>query len=205
MSQATRTRGLITLAVLLTAAIALGLLLSRDDAPAYELTTLRALDELGGGFAFLPLEEARERIAGGGGGYTFVDLRSPDVFSKGHLGGAINIPMYQLLEPGTLHRLEDSRMTYVLYGEEWSVGASACALLRQLGLKNIQALQGCYHTYSSGATSPMPEGPRYDFRAVFEEVGLAERGTMTAPPKTETPQKVILPQKRVTRGAGEGC
>jgi rhodanese-related sulfurtransferase len=204
MSHNTRTSGLIIVAVLFTAVIALGLILSRDDDPEYEMSTTQALEQLGENFAFLSLEEARELRATDALGYTFIDLRSPDVFGKGHIEGAVNIPIYHLLDPATLDRFQDTGTTFVLYGQDISVGAGACALLRQLGIANIQALQGCYGTYSSGAPSPVAEAANFDYQAVFDEVGTEERGNRTAAP-VEAPQNIILPTKRATKVASEGC
>ena len=91
-----------------------------------------------------------------------IDLRTRDEFGKGHIDGAVNIPLHHLLDPGTLDRFQDAETTYVLYGEDISAGARACALLRQLGLSNIQALQGCYGTYTSGVPSPVAEAAAFE-------------------------------------------
>ena len=204
MSQKSRTRGLIIVATLLTAVIAISLLFYRDDEPEYELSTAQALEQLGDNFAFLSLEKAHELQSTGAAGYTFIDLRTRDEFGKGHIDGAVNIPLHHLLDPGTLDRFQDAETTYVLYGEDISAGARACALLRQLGLSNIQALQGCYGTYTSGVPSPVAEAAAFDYQAVFDEVGTEERGNRAAAP-VEAPKNIVLPTKRATKGASEGC
>lgn len=204
MSHATRTRGLIIVTVLLTAVIGLGLLPYNANELDYEISTTEAVDVLGHSLTFLSLEKARELQAKAATDHVFIDLRSPDLFSKGHLKEAVNIPLHRLLEPAVVERFQDPTFTYVLYGEDIAEGAAACALLQQVGLTNVQALQGGYRTYSSGQPSPLAEAAQYDYQAVFERVGVEERGNLMAPP-AEAPKKLILPTKRVAKPVSEGC
>jgi rhodanese-related sulfurtransferase len=204
MNQATRTRGLILITVLLAAVILLGLFFRKNDQVEYELSTDASLQLLLEEEPFVSLDDAYMLLSGEASNTVFIDLRSPDVFNKGHMDDAVNIPIHNLLEPSTLERLEDST-SYVLYGNSASEGAGAWALLRQLGYTNVKALQGTYEGYMNGDPSELVDAAEYEFQAVFDQVATQEKGKILPVKEKEVPKKIVLPKKKVEEPALEGC
>jgi rhodanese-related sulfurtransferase len=59
---------------------------------------------------------------------TFLDLRSPDQFSQGHVEGAINIPYAELWTFDNLEKLNKSRDIVIIYDNPVVAGAFALTL-----------------------------------------------------------------------------
>ncbi len=204
MKQSTRTRGLILLTVFLAAVIILGLIFRKNNHAEYQLSTDASLALLLEEEPFVSLDDAYVLLSNEESNAVFVDLRSPDVFGKGHFENAVNIPIHHLLDPSTLERLEDST-TFVLYGENASQAGGAWALLRQMGFTNIKALQGSYEAYLDGAPSELVNSAEYDFQTIFDQVATAEKGKVLPVEEKEPPKKVVLPKKKAEKPVSEGC
>jgi rhodanese-related sulfurtransferase len=205
MNQTTRTRGLILITVVLAAVIVLGLFFRKNDDAEYELSTDASLQLLLEEEPFVSLDDAYILLSGEDSSTVFIDLRSPDVFNKGHMENAVNIPIHNLLEPSTLERLQDTTNHFILYANSASEGAGAWALLRQLGYTNIKVLQGTYEGYMNGEPSELVDAAEYEFKAVFDQVATQEKGKVLPVKEKEAPQKVVLPKKKVDEPVLEGC
>jgi len=62
----------------------------------------------------------------------FVDVRSPAEFARGHLDGAVNLPLDELLQR-ILAVAPDRHRALVLYCASGARSAHGCALLQRLG------------------------------------------------------------------------
>jgi rhodanese-related sulfurtransferase len=142
----------------------------------------------------------------------FVDLRSPGEFQKGHIEGAVNIPLSSILEEENLEffRNLDSANTAILYGTDQLQASGPWMILRQLGISNIKMLKGGYNYYSTHSLdiSEMPEtpsymieAPQYDYAQIVEETpGI---GDVTV--ETEGPEQVIPVRRKKTQRVAGGC
>ena len=92
----------------------------------------------------LGVDEYLELLAQHGDRTVIIDTRPPSLYAKGHLPGAINIPLPQI-KAGDPRLIEAER--YVVYGKGWDdvVSPAAAKKMLVLGYSNV-----------------------YDFRAGFE-------------------------------------
>ena len=78
-------------------------------------------------------------------GKQLIDIRTEEFFLKGHVGGAINLPIRQLLDVESLETFDDlleSGKTAVLVGNNELQATSPLFLLRQMGYTNLKLLRG---------------------------------------------------------------
>ena len=107
-------------------------------------------------FARISQEDAYKLFVAGKA--TFIDVRSNEQFSYGHIRGALNIPRSQIISrfrevtPGT------TVITYCACGAEESSGVAA-ANLTSHGVKNVFALKGGWASWKS-ARRPIAAGPK---------------------------------------------
>jgi len=72
-----------------------------------------------------------------------VDVRRETEFADGHLKDAVNIPLNEMTDPGSMANIEDSQNVYVhCAGGYRSVIASS--LLKRQGIHNIRNVLGGY-------------------------------------------------------------
>ncbi len=136
--------------------------------------------------------------------YTFVDVRPASEYAKGHLEGAINIPLQNLLDEESREFFSQSSKAIVVYGKDEAEANGPFMLLRQLGYENVKLLEGGYQ-YQQAPDSVQylpPEQPHYDFAAIMaqaiEEDRREEEATRPKPapqPVVKAP-KEIIPQKK---------
>jgi rhodanese-related sulfurtransferase len=150
-----------------------------------------------------------------------IDVRPPAVFEIGHLNGAVNIPLPNLLEPASLKLFNERKTTHVLVGADEREANSAWMMLRQLGFENLRVLQGGMD-YIQGDSATLAGQPadaevaRYDFKTMWQQAADREkqeveiRKPVPAPLPAQRPAKTIVPQKKKTEPAApvkeeEGC
>lgn len=79
------------------------------------------------------------------GGKQLVDIRSADLFSRGHAENAINIPARQILDEESVKffsQLKEEGKPVVLYGSSELQATAPWLLLQQLGYSNVLRLKG---------------------------------------------------------------
>ncbi len=149
--------------------------------------------------------EVRTALQRGDASIVLIDLRSPAEYIIGHLKGAVNIPLFDLLEKKNLEMLADTSRTFVFYGGDEVQGCGPWMLLRQLGYKNVKVMLGGYDFYVTG--KPMPkevegkcfdEHPRYDYASYF-------KGNKGISPSRKAPPKVVVPRRKKKVTASGGC
>lgn len=142
-----------------------------------------------------------------------VDLRPVAEFEKGHLDGARNIPLPQLLEAENLDLLHNNQPV-VLLAESVSLASGPRLLLTQLGFKNIKILAvPAYPAPNTTADEIAPETARYDFASIFKQATERHAKELEAgKPKPALPnagKKAVIPEKKPAPKAGgaeeEGC
>jgi len=97
------------------------------------------------------VHDLKSRLEWGEPGLTIIDVRSRDVYNQGHITGAIDFPMEELVEL-TQKNYETNRDIYV-YGASDQETAEAARALRQAGFKNIAELKGGLEAWKAIAGS----------------------------------------------------
>ncbi|WP_297366540.1 rhodanese-like domain-containing protein [Acidocella sp.] len=119
----------------------------------------------------------KARILAARGDFTLIDIRAPDEFAAGHIQGAVNLTVPELLSPDEVVKLRRLPQV-ILYGTDSSAAAQAAVLLRLSGVAAMalsggvqawastlqaapadqaaitRALNGCPETMPGAATSP---------------------------------------------------
>jgi rhodanese-related sulfurtransferase len=85
-----------------------------------------------------------------------VDVREPDEFTAGHIDGAINLPLRQILE--NLDKLPNSKSAPILlYCHSQKRATHALVVLHELGYLKVFNLEGGYAAYEDWMNSnPLP-------------------------------------------------
>jgi rhodanese-related sulfurtransferase len=89
---------------------------------------------------------------------TFIDVRSNEQFTLGHIKGAVNIPRSQVL--GRFNEIVPGKtvITYCACGAEEASGVAASSLISH-GVKNVFALKGGWKEWKSSG-HPFAAGPK---------------------------------------------
>ena len=144
---------------------------------------------------------------------TFVDLRSPMDFGRGHLTDAINIPLADLLDDESISLFSNSE-NIVLYGSDVFEASGPAMLLTQIGLENIRVLNTGYDGYAKASNIPSTELARYDYALVFQKAVKQHEKEIKAgtrpviKPRPQAPKKSIKPKpkpKKEVVEEEEGC
>lgn len=89
---------------------------------------------------------------------TFIDVRSNEQFSFGHIKGAVSIPRSQILGRFSEVLPGKTIITYCACGAEEASGVAAANLMSH-GVKNVFALKGGWTEWKS-AGRPIAAGPK---------------------------------------------
>jgi rhodanese-related sulfurtransferase len=141
--------------------------------------------------------------------YQFIDLRSSKEFLKGHIKGAIHIPLHKLLDSEYKKILNQSSKINILYYSDQCGACGPWMILTQLGYKNNKVLAGGYDYVKSNiidSYSPMSgdflmEKPKYDYAKIVSETAGASVGKSN--PTTSAPTGTPVVKKK--KGVGGGC
>ena len=141
--------------------------------------------------------------------YQFIDLRSSQDFLKGHLKGAIHIPLHKLLDPQNKKILNQNKKINILYYSDQCGACGPWMILTQLGYKNNKVLAGGYDYVKShiiDSYSPMSgdfsmEKPKYDYAKIISETAGVSVGKSSSTQSSPTG----APQVKKKKGSGGGC
>jgi rhodanese-related sulfurtransferase len=145
-------------------------------------------------------------------GYVLLDLRSPYDYIKGHIKGAVNMPVNSILDKGNIELFKQyakDSINVIIYGKDQLEANGPWMILKQMGYDNIQILMGGYHYFTTGPLDiyDMPEvpaylveEPAYDFYGIMEEMGSADFAGGTDEAQTE----VVIPTRRKKESVVEG-
>jgi rhodanese-related sulfurtransferase len=116
---------------------------SASTAPTVDAKRLADLDaflsSLPEGFYSVKAPDLNTEIASGEG-LIIVDIRTPQEFAEGHIEGALNIPVTELL--ANLSQLPDKAAKIVVLCKSGHRGAMALMALRMLGYSDVRNLAG---------------------------------------------------------------
>lgn len=143
---------------------------------------------------------------------SFIDLRSPGEFVKGHIDGAVNIPQNSILQEDNLEffRSLDSTHLVVIYGHDQVQASGPWMILKQLGIDNIKMLKGGYSYYSTSSLniSELPDTPEYMIEVPqcdYNEVMAQTPGMGDVTTETEGPKEIVPVRREKKKAVAGGC
>lgn len=200
--------------VLFVLVIIIGFFTLRKPVLSFTMDTETALIQMKSGSALLTADQALRAIQKKETGFLFIDTRDPYEFVKGHITGAANITIQELLKKDNLKKfrraLQDS-VKVVLYGNDESSVNGAVQILRQSGYSNIMDLEGGYPAYQNlregGKQDSIPrfkaEARWYDYQSFLKKANAGTNPVSTQQPVNKAPQKKVIPKPSASKG--EGC
>ena len=74
-----------------------------------------------------------------------LDVRKENEFAEGHLQGAMNLPLSEMIDPGTMANIEDGHNLYVHCAGGYR-SVIACSLLKRQGIHNLRNIAGGWNS-----------------------------------------------------------
>ena len=142
--------------------------------------------------------------------YRFIDIRTPHDFLNGHIPGAINIPIHQILNDDVKNVLRQDEKINIIYGNHHREACAPYLLLKQIGYKNNSIMLGGFtffekyvlDAYKPNADNCLDEKAIFDYKKIMNSAKSTGSNTNTSEtPKTEAPVKK---KKKVAEEEG-GC
>lgn len=192
-------------AILFVVLIVISAISLRSDGLKYQLTANETLDLLNQNPAEMTKEDVQMLLDNPNSAVKFIDIRENGTFQKGHLPGATNIPVANLLDPEYKSFLKDTTHLLVLYGRNKVQAYGPCVLFQRMGMNHVKYIPGSYDSLND--TFAFSDSPRYDYQKVFNESQKAVRAATTEPVVTK-PKKINLlpkPVRKVVVEEEEGC
>lgn len=82
-----------------------------------------------------------------------LDVRSPQEFIKGHIEGAINLPLSELNEPAVIEKLGEAYPGVLVYCESGRRSFAASAMLANMGYGNVHSLDYGINSWPFGVVA----------------------------------------------------
>jgi rhodanese-related sulfurtransferase len=98
----------------------------------------------------IPLEQAKEKFYSNSA--VFIDARSPELYQKGHIQGARNLPLAefdQLSEKVFMEFPEDTPIVTYCDGEDCILSAELALKLKEIGYGNVRVLHNGWSVWKS--------------------------------------------------------
>lgn len=114
----------------------------------HDLLTEKRLRELEEMVCEISSEELQAKLAGDET-FKLVEVSAPEHFEKGHLQGAINIPLQALKETALKNFQKFQQMVIYCQEASSSVGTVAARLLQDSGFSNVLLLKGGKETWQA--------------------------------------------------------
>lgn len=145
--------------------------------------------------------------------YQLIDIRPPGAFAKGHIDGAENIPLAQLLQRDTIDELPGDKLV-IIYSNGSSHAAQAWLVLKTAGFDSYM-LEGGFNYWNKvimNPTAPSADAPddeilRYKTRLAVKNYFGGGAGPTAAPaiaPDPKTRKKIIIKRPRKKKKL-KGC
>jgi 3-mercaptopyruvate sulfurtransferase SseA len=141
-------------------------------------------------------------------GYQFVDLRSPQEFIKGHIPGAVNIPVHRLLDPEFTPIWADTATIHILYSDKHSRACAPWMLLQQMGYSSSRIMIGGYAMVKDNildrnnvmSVNASDEEARYDFAKIVAQTSGGASGAAPA-----AAPAAVAPKAKKSKAVSGGC
>jgi rhodanese-related sulfurtransferase len=177
----------------------------------YKLSPKDLLEHVNSGMQYFTPDEVAHMVVTKDPSLVLIDVRAETEYEKFHLPGAINIPLFSLLDENWKDYVDQDLRYNVFYSNGTVNANQAWMLTRQLGYQNNYVLQGGLNYWvesimnptKPGSTSPNEEIAKYDFRkGAGQALGggaVMESSSQVAP---ELPR--IAPRAKKKKAQG-GC
>lgn len=142
-----KTNRLTITVIIIVLVIITGLITFRRPDVKYTLSPAESLNLLNDSALLISPEEALSLLTDSSGKTVFVDVRNSIAFERGHVKGAVNIPVRELfsMENKSFFReAVHSGQTLVMYGETQQQASGPWLMLQQTGIKNAKLYTGNY-------------------------------------------------------------
>lgn len=194
-------------ALLFVAVIGVGLVSLKTNELKYELSPGETLALMASKPMEMTKEEALQLLENPGPSVKFIDIRDADKYLKGHVEGALNIPVPNLTQPDNLALLKNTAHTLVLYGQDKAQAYGPWLLFQQMGMAHIKFIPGGYDDRTGAFIFPDPSP--YDYKKILDESRQATQSPAPEPakPAVSKPKKAIAPSppKKAAAKEEEGC
>lgn len=136
--------------------------------------------------------------------FLIVDLRQADVFEKGHLPGAVNIPMNELLNRQHRSKLNAARQI-LLYANEQHLALAAQVLLTSQGYDQAKVIPGSYESIRQFALDDFQPAKAFynDDKARFDYPRFMS--VKAVQPAQQSPARPEVPQVEDSTPVAGGC
>jgi rhodanese-related sulfurtransferase len=177
----------------------------------YKLSPADLLEHVNSGMQYFTPDEVAHMVVTKDPSLVLIDVRAETEYEKFHLPGAINIPLFSLLDENWKDYVDQDLRYNVFYSNGTVNANQAWMLTRQLGYQNNYVLQGGLNYWvesimnptKPAATSPNEEIAKYDFRkGAGQALGggaVVESSSQAAP---DLPKIAPRPKKKRVEG---GC
>lgn len=164
-------------AILFFAVIVVAFLLMPAPKKTFVLSQEETLSTILNGMNIIQAETIKEIIDTQNQDYQFIDLRNPKEFELGHLSGAINIPVHELLNPENESVLNPKTKTNILYGNNVEDACAPYLILIQLKYNKNSIMLGGYKMIKSNVIDSYNpddlwfrnEIAKYDYAAIIKQ------------------------------------
>lgn len=169
----------------------------RPNPPEYRISAAESLKLMNDPSLVIPVSEV--------GGKQLIDIRSAELYARGHAENAVNIPARQILEKETVKffsQLQKEGKAAILYGSSELQATAPWLLLQQLGYRNVLRLKG---GIVSGDRLSEPDMVSTEIQ-VLDTVFFSTRPPASTFSSTKGDKKpeTVKPVKREARTGG-GC
>lgn len=164
---------------------------------------LSASNKYFSGFPFMRAEEVYEKVVkGGDDSYFLVSVQTPEEYARGHVPGAVNIPLQELADAKSLAQLPRDRKI-ILTCEDGHRSMAAAMFLGQLGFDTRAVNMGLSYWNSAGAgiRSPYPGSAGYPVSTV-DAVAPARYELPVIAGKSRNGREAVIDRTRAILSSG---
>jgi len=183
---------------------------SASDEPIDRVQPCDLVDMVARSDKYMTTDELARRLMSDDPTLTLVDLRNSTEFNKYSLGGAVNIPLTDLLDKKYEDIINQDVQTVVFYSNSSDLSAKAWMITKRLGYSNNYILRGGLNHWVETILrprEPKETASREEFEHYsFRRAASAYFGGGSATGESTTAKPKAAPIKRKKKeAAGGGC
>ena len=151
-------------------------------------------------------EEAGNILSDNKKNFRFIDLRNPHEFLKGHIEGAINIPVSDLFSKEHTELLSDTSYKNILYSDTHVAACGPWMMLKQVGYSNNLILMGGYYYFNNNISgNSKPNSDEYlDEKAKYDYAEIVKKTSGNSVTESKPSPGITPPVKKKKKKSAEG-
>lgn len=208
MAEVYKTKRLKIASAIFIALIVIGFLTFHKPLYKYALTPEQALVGLSLPESTIDSIEIREIINSEKKNAVLVDVRNIQDYVSGHINGAINIPLIDILKEQNYSHLRDldqDQVNIIIYGKDHLQANGAFMLLKQLGFKNMKFIASEFDIISKMNNDGLKELQLLENMFMDDSIiNQFVNPTSKKDSTTEDPPEKITPVKKAKKNSSEG-